>query len=305
MSKSVNQWAGAIKCRDPIQSTHSSTSDSHRRKLGLSVKTEAELASLSRSAMKSISPTISPTDSLRSTSAGWSFKIDSTHSGGPPPIKRHKKNRTNCNVSRSSHQKLMDQFVLLSHIRRSVDQSSNQHMNHSITTLCPKHDMLPVIQEMEKGVFHRAKSNNNAPNHSRDSPHCHHLWPCSGDIYETPCRNLLNDSRDLFEFTFDSNQIAIPFMNALIQNQNNMNSYGTISIQRLPQTGSRDLCVAGRFDLTFKSTHCLSQLHPEQRKLCLNVAVEAISSGTFRTNLSPMVCHVSMYVVGDNDISNM
>ena len=67
-----------------------------------------------------------------------------------PPTKKRKKNGT-------THSKLIEEFAQRSHIRNSVNLSSYHGKKQNIKTLCPYHDMLPVINVMEKEVFNNHK----------------------------------------------------------------------------------------------------------------------------------------------------
>ena len=73
-----------------------------------------------------------------------------------PPTKKRKKNGT-------THSKLIEEFAQRSHIRNSVNLSSYHGKKQNIKTLCPYHDMLPVINVMEKEVLIIIKMLSNTP----------------------------------------------------------------------------------------------------------------------------------------------
>ena len=106
-----------------------------------------------------VTPTSDHSSDHSSTSSIGSQKrslpdLSSTNIGGnitkSPPTKKRKKNGT-------THSKLIEEFAQRSHLRNSVNLSSYHGKKQNIKTLCPYHDMLPVINVMEKEVFNNQK----------------------------------------------------------------------------------------------------------------------------------------------------
>jgi len=207
----------------------------------------------------------------------------------PPPSKKRKKNGT-------THSKLIEEFAQRSHVRNSVNLSSYHGKKQNIKTLCPYHDMLPVIQVMEKEVFNRAKGNSIKKEYCNMLPiirnHCE--WTCSGSPYKLECRNLLMKAKELYEYEFDLNEIALPFMNAVVLGGPNPN----ICIQLVPASATSQTSPPGHFSITFKPLQNLSLL--ERNETC-NIALKAISCGTFKRNLQPVpdACRITKLLDGD------
>ena len=110
--------------------------------------------------------------------------------------------------------------------------------------------------------------------------HCE--WCCSGSPYKLECRNLLMRAKELYEYEFDFKEVALPFMHAVVLGGPNPN----ICIKLVEPDESKTNHPNGTFDITFKPLQNLSLL--ERNDTC-NVALKAISCGTFKRNLQPVV----------------
>ena len=90
-------------------------------------------------------------------------------------------------------------------------------------------------------------------------------------------------AKELYEYEFNFQDIALPFMNAVVLGGPNPN----ICIKLIDCDENKvNQQQNGQFNITFKPLQNLSLL--ERNDTC-NVALKAISCGTFKRNLQPVV----------------
>ena len=92
-------------------------------------------------------------------------------------------------------------------------------------------------------------------------------------------------AKELYEYEFDFKEVALPFMHAVVLGGPNPN----ICIKLVEPDESKTNHPNGQFDITFKPLQNLSLL--ERNDTC-NVALKAISCGTFKRNLQPVVKYI-------------
>eukprot|EP01084_Bolivina_argentea_P009872 18425_1 len=185
-------------------------------------------------------------------------------------------NNLQCDNSHTklSRSKLLQTFSQHAHINNSINLSSMHAKKHNIKTLCPYHDMLPIINTMEK-TDSLTESTNNI--------NC--KWACSANPTKSECVKLLSKTNELYEHTFDVNDITIPFMKTIITHSN-INANICIEINNSKQQNNGTI--------TF---------HPYQNKILPashTIAIKAISSSTFKRNLQPVADSARVTKILDN-----
>ena len=196
-----------------------------------------------------------------------------------------------------THSKLLEEFAHRSHVRNNVNLLSYHGKKQNIKTLCPYHDMLPVIKAMEQEVFGQNDTDNEHHHNAIDQKSvCSMLpiiknqseWCCSGSLYKSECRNISFVAKKLYEYEFDFDDIAQPIMDAVVLGGPNPN----ICIKVNYDCDEKE-STEGQFKVNFKPLQDLSLI---DRNNTVNVALKAISCGTFKRNLQPVVCIQSMQI---------
>jgi hypothetical protein len=115
----------------------------------------------------------------------------------------------------------------------------------------------------------------------------HAEWSCSGSPYKVPCRNLLMRCKELYEYTLSHEEVGLPFMDAVVLGGPNPN----ICVKVL---GGSDVDASSHAPRNARMPTVqlkpLQNLSLIERNETVNVALKAISCGTFKRNLQPVVC---------------
>eukprot|EP01083_Nonionella_stella_P054719 144435_1 len=246
---------------------------------------------------------------------------ESTVLGCSPPKKKRKKNNQ-CNLL------LFKDFSYRCHIQNNILPTVYRAAKYNIKNLCPLHDMLPVITEMEKDPFKYSKeshfkgirytlrngylqnNNSNAQNAINNMMHPTHsdinninnlsLWVCTGNkpectqfkhslLHDTDHKAECESESGVIEIPLNLDHVLLPFMNSLANGSQNTNLYFNVNANDNANNNELSLHYLPLDSLTIQN-----QINTKR------ISFKVLSCGTFKRNLQPMpdACRITKILDG-------